>query len=236
MLKAILFDFGQTLADAADGFRKAEKEAQSKLFANMGLSQHADFMNHYRRVRKEFHERSNFSRISLWQEVYRYYCLKFDDRLLEKWEDEYWETVKTNTHIFPETQSVLKHLSSKFQLGLITNTQGQQGSGTHRISQFPKLEMYFRVIIVAGENGIPPKPAPQPFHLCLEGLGVNPSEAVYIGDDYRIDICGAKDVGLHAVWIQHHSVKRFWPEVQTSVPIINRLDQLLDVKNIEKQL
>jgi len=28
MIKAILFDFGQTLVDAADGFRAAEKAAQ----------------------------------------------------------------------------------------------------------------------------------------------------------------------------------------------------------------
>ena len=234
MIKAILFDFGQTLVDAADGFRAAEKAAQSKLFANMSLTLYEDFMANYRRIRKEFHDRSNFSRISLWQEVYFYYCLEFDDQLLETWETEYWETVKAKTIVFPETIDVLKRLSSTYQLGLLSNTQGQRRSGTHRLSEFPGLEKYFQVIIVAGENGIPPKPDPQPFRLCLEGLGVNPSEGVYVGDDYRIDICGAKDAGLHAVWIQHHSVERSWPEVETTVPIITRLDQLLDLESIGK--
>jgi phosphoglycolate phosphatase-like HAD superfamily hydrolase len=28
MIKAVIFDFGQTLVDSAGGFRKAEKEAQ----------------------------------------------------------------------------------------------------------------------------------------------------------------------------------------------------------------
>ena len=234
MIKAILFDFGQTLVDAADGFRAAEKAAQSKLFANMSLTLYEDFMANYRRIRKEFHDRSNFSRISLWQEVYFYYCLEFDDQLLETWETEYWETVKAKTIVFPETIDVLKRLSSTYQLGLLSNTQGQRRSGTHRLSEFPGLEKYFQVIIVAGENGIPPKPDPQPFRLCLEGLGVNPSEGVYVGDDYRIDICGAKDAGLHAVWIQHHSVERSWPEVETTVPIITRLDQLFDLESIGK--
>jgi HAD superfamily hydrolase (TIGR01549 family) len=234
MIKAILFDFGQTLVDAADGFRAAEKAAQSKLFANMSLTLYEDFMANYRRIRKEFHDRSNFSRISLWQEVYFYYCLEFDDQLLETWETEYWETVKAKTIVFPETIDVLKRLSLTYQLSLLSNTQGQRRSGTHRLSEFPGLEKYFQVIIVAGEDGIPPKPNPQPFRLCLEGLGVNPSEGVYVGDDYRIDICGAKDAGLHAVWIQHHSVERSWPEVETTVPIITRLDQLFDLESIGK--
>ncbi len=232
MIKAILFDFGQTLVDAADGFRTAEKEAQSKLFANMSLTLHADFMDNYRRIRKALHTKSNFSRVSLWREVYFYYCLKFDDALLETWETAYWETVKTNTTLFPETIRVLKGLSSNYQLGLISNTQGQRHSGTHRLSQFPELETYFQEIIIAGENDIAPKPDPQPFRLCLDALNLKPSEAVYVGDDYRIDVCGAKDAGLQAVWLQHHTVKRTWPEVETSVPIITRLDPLLDIEGI----
>ena len=235
MIKAILFDFGQTLVDAADGFRTAEKEAQSKLFANMSLTLHDDFMDNYRRIRKALHAESNFSRISLWREVYFYYCLKHDDSLLENWETEYWEMVKAKTTLFPETIRVLKDLSSHYQLGLISNTQGQRLSGTHRLSQFPDLENYFQEIIIAGEDSIAPKPDPQPFRLCLYALNLKPAEAVYVGDDFRIDVCGAKDVGLHAVWLQHHSVKRFWPEVETAVPIVDRLDPLLNIEHILEQ-
>ncbi len=235
-IKAILFDFGQTLVDAADGFRKAEKEAQKKLFADLGLNRKEDFLATYRRIRKELHDRSNFSRKSLWQEVYHCYGLKPDVRLLEAWETDYWETVKANTSLFQETVNVLKSLSSKYQLGMITNTQGQRRSGTHRISQFPELETYFKVIIVAGENSIPPKPDPEPFRLCLQELNRKPFEAVYVGDDYRIDVCGAQDAGLHAVWLQHHSVSRSWPDVQTSIPIISHLDELLDMERMVKVL
>jgi len=32
MIKAILFDFGQTLVDSTKSFREAEKEAQVKIF------------------------------------------------------------------------------------------------------------------------------------------------------------------------------------------------------------
>ncbi len=33
MIEVILFDFGQTLVDSSEGFRTAERNAQSKIFA-----------------------------------------------------------------------------------------------------------------------------------------------------------------------------------------------------------
>ncbi len=71
-----------------------------------------------------------------------------------------------------------------------------------------------------------------PFLMCLEELDVEPSEAVYVGDDFRIDICGAKDAGLHPIWIKHHLVKRNWPDVETAVPIISSLDKLLELEKL----
>jgi putative hydrolase of the HAD superfamily len=230
MIKAVIFDFGQTLVDSANGFRTAEKEAQDKLFPNLGLTVREDFLAIYRRLRKEFHDRSNFSRNALWQEVFYYYCVAVNSDLLVRWETEYWETVKKHTFLFPEVTGVLDSLSRRYKVALITNTQGQRSTGTHRISLYPDLENFFKVIIVAGEGGIPTKPDPKPFHQCLDKLGISPSEAVYIGDDWRIDICGARDVGMHAIWLKHHSVQRNWPEVEDSVPVIRSLKELLELE------
>jgi len=232
MIKAVIFDFGQTLVDSADGFRTAEKQAQKNLFANLGLTNREDFLTIYRRHRKEFHERSDFSRNSLWREIFYYYCLAPETGQLEKWETQYWETVRARTTIFPETEEVLKSLSFRYEVALITNTQGQKITGTHRIGLFPELEKFFRIIIVAGENEIPPKPDPKPFRLCLEKLNLAAGQAVYVGDDYRIDICGARDAGLHPVWLKHDSVRRNWPAVKISVPVITNLKQLLELDNI----
>jgi len=232
MIKAVIFDFGQTLVDSANGFRTAEKEAQDKLFTNLGLTVREDFLAIYRRLRKEFHDRSNFSRNALWQEVFYYYCVAVNSDLLVRWETEYWETVKKHTFLFPEVTGVLDSLSRRYKVALITNTQGQRSTGTHRISLYPDLEIFFKVIIVAGEGGIPTKPDPKPFHQCLDKLGISPSEAVYIGDDWRIDICGARDVGMHAIWLKHHSVQRNWPVVEDSVPVIKSLEELIELEKL----
>jgi putative hydrolase of the HAD superfamily len=229
MIKAVIFDFGQTLVDSAEGFRRAEKQAQDRLFAHQALSLKEPFLANYRRIRTQFHGRSDFSRKAMWRELCHYYCLTADDALLEAWEAEYWETVKAHSVLFPEAISVLEALSRRFDVALITNTQGQPKSGTHRIRQFPELEPYFKVVIVAGEGGVPSKPDPAPFRACVEALGHSPRQAVYVGDDWRMDICGARKAGLAAVWLKHVSVKRNWPAVQADVPVITRLDQLLSL-------
>ena len=233
MIKAVIFDFGQTLVDSADGFRRAEKDAQDRIFGHMALSLKDKFLDHYRRIRKEFHERSNFSRPAMWRELYHYHCLAPDEALLASWETQYWDTVKAHTRLFPETLGVLKALNTRFQVALITNTQGQSISGAHRLREVPGIEKYFRAIVVAGENGIPPKPAPEPFRRCIETLGIEPGQAVYVGDDWRNDVCGSRDAGLHPVWIQHAGVKRTWPAVRSDAPVITRLDELFGLKLLQ---
>ncbi len=73
MIKAILFDFGQTLADSAEGFRSAEKGAETRMFEDLGLASWQDFLSGYRKLRQEFHANSNFSRVALWQAIYLHY-------------------------------------------------------------------------------------------------------------------------------------------------------------------
>jgi HAD superfamily hydrolase (TIGR01549 family) len=233
LIKAVIFDFGQTLADSADGFRMAEKDAQEKIFRHMALSLKEPFLDRYRRIRREFHDRSNFSRPAMWRELYHYHCLAPDETLLSSWEMQYWGTVNAHTALFPETLGVLKALHTRFQVALITNTQGQPVSGVHRIREFPEIEKYFRVVVVAGEDGIPPKPDPAPFRRCLQTLGLDSEQAVYVGDDWRNDVCGSRDAGLHPVWIRHARVKRTWPEVQTDAPVITRLDELFGLKLLQ---
>ena len=226
-VKAILFDFGQTLADSAEGFRLAEKEAETRIFEDLGLSSWGDFLSDYRKFRKEFHRRSNFSRNALWQAIYLHYDREPSAGFLPEVEYDYWETVRSNTRLFPETKAVLGRLASAYRLALITNTQGEGFSGAHRINLFPSLERFFEIIIVAGEADVPPKPNRIPFLLCLEQLGIVPSEAVFIGDDLQIDIHGAQAVGIQLFWLKHYSVTRNWPEEETSAPVIDNLEQII---------
>ncbi len=229
MIKAILFDFGQTLVDSADGFRTAERDAQRKLFAQLGRLTWDEFIDHYRQTRKALQNQSRFSRVGIWRAV----CERFDGEpdlgCFVQWEREYWRTVNRHTAPFPEATRVLDQLGRHYRLALISNTQEEIESEGHRLQEFPELARFFEVIIVAGENDIRAKPDAQPFRLCLERLGVKPQGAVYVGDDYRIDVCGARAAGIRPVWLKHHSVQRHWPVGDPEVPVITSLEPLLDL-------
>ena len=232
MIQAIVFDFGQTLVDSADGFRTAEKEAQRKASAALGLTDEEAFLTVYRKIRSRFHARSDFSRKRILEAVFRHYGHEVDSALLERWETEYWEKIKAMTSVFPETEAVLTALRGRYRLALITNAQGQTEMGKHRLGNYPELMRFFAVIVVAGEGGIPAKPDPQPFRLCLDQLGITPGDAVYVGDDWRIDIRGSEAAGMHPVWLRHRSLRRNWPQVETAAPVIDHLERLLDVERL----
>ena len=237
MIKAVLFDFSQTLVDSADGFRAAEKETQARLLADLRQNRNATispdaFLAEYRRLRREFQAESNFSRKSLWAAVYRFFGCCADQHILEQWEEDYWRRVSELTRLFPETTEVLQALQREYRIALVTNTQGQPRSGGHQIIEHPELERFFESIIVAGESGIPAKPNPAAFEICLHQLNIAACEAVYVGDDWNNDICGALNAGLHAVWLKHRDLKRNWPAVATDVPTITDLRDLQDLHNL----
>jgi HAD superfamily hydrolase (TIGR01549 family) len=232
MIQAVIFDFGQTLVDSANGFITAEKAAKEVIFSSLFPNKSEDdwqvFLSTYRRMRKEFHAQSVFSRAKLWTAVFKHFSRTPDPDRIEKWETDYWAQVKAMTSTFPETSEVLESLCKTYKLAMITNTQGQKMPGSHRIALFPDLETFFDPIIVAGESGIPPKPHPEAFRLCLEKLDLKPRQAVFVGDDWRIDICGARDAGLYPVWLKHRAIKRNWPKADAPVPVITDLIQLPD--------
>ncbi len=235
MIRAVVFDFGQTLVDSADGFRAAEKEAQEKAFGVLGIADREGFMAVYRRIRNDFHARSRFSRRVILEALFDHYGRTVDSALLEGWENDYWRRIQAMTRVFPEATTVLDALRGRgYRLAVITNAQGQKKMGMHRIGHYPELEKFFEAIIVAGEAGIPAKPDPMPFCLCLAKLGIAAADALYVGDDWRIDILGSEAVGMHPVWLRHRSVQRNWPDIKAHVPVIDTMEGLFNLDCLGK--
>jgi phosphoglycolate phosphatase-like HAD superfamily hydrolase len=70
MIEAVIFDFGQTLVDSANGFRAAEKEVQGKIFSDLisisEIGSPEQFLDVYRLARKKNHDGSIFCRVEIW--------------------------------------------------------------------------------------------------------------------------------------------------------------------------
>jgi HAD superfamily hydrolase (TIGR01549 family) len=60
---------------------------------------------------------------------------------------------------------------------------------------------HFGVSLAAGRFGRA-KPDPAIFHAACVALGVAPHEAVYVGDDLLLDVAGAQNAGLRALWLR----------------------------------
>ena len=61
------------------------------------------------------------------------------------------------------------------------------------------IEELFACVVISGELGIR-KPDPWIFEKAVLLLHRAPSECLYVGDDYRHDVLGAANAGLHACW------------------------------------
>lgn len=62
------------------------------------------------------------------------------------------------------------------------------------------LAHHFGVSLAAADFG-KAKPDPSIFLAACKGLGVAPQDAVYVGDDLKLDVEGAQRAGLRAVWL-----------------------------------
>ena len=62
------------------------------------------------------------------------------------------------------------------------------------------MDHHFAVSLAAHEHGSA-KPDPAIFLAACARLGVAPADAVYVGDDVLLDVRGAQQAGLRAVWL-----------------------------------
>ena len=95
----------------------------------------------------------------------------------------------------PQARSVLERLQRRdLAVGMISNSDGS----IERMITEQGLAPYFRFVLDSRVVGIE-KPDPRIFEMALERAGVEPAEAVYIGDLYSIDVVGSRAAGMDAI-------------------------------------
>jgi putative hydrolase of the HAD superfamily len=72
------------------------------------------------------------------------------------------------------------------------------------------------------------KPDPRIYHLALDELGVDPGEAIFVGDGANDELAGAERVGMRAVLIHREGEEPQWDEVRDwQGPRITEIPQVL---------
>jgi len=120
--------------------------------------------------------------------------------------------------LFDDVLSTLEALKQQeLILGLLTNATRDMISVHHRLG----LEPYLNFVVTSEEAGAS-KPNPLIFRVALDQAGVNAAEAVYIGDQYEVDVVGARGVGIAPILIDRYDA---YPEV-SDCPRIHSLTEL----------
>lgn len=138
------------------------------------------------------------------------------------------------THLlFPHALRVLGTLAPSFRLGLVTNgprdlqmAKLERARPHHCASATGTVRLLDLLdpIVISGEVGFH-KPNPALFRVALERCGVGPSQAVYVGDSQRRDLCGATAAGIQTVWVNRTGAALL-PGVPPPAAQISCLEQL----------
>jgi len=122
--------------------------------------------------------------------------------------------------LYDDALPTLKHLKEhNIILGLISNV-GQEAAS---IYQNLGLQPYLDFQVTSFEAGHD-KPDPEIFLTALEKAQVKAEEAMYVGDQYDLDIVGARGVGMKAVLIDRNDS---FPEI-TDCPRIHSLTEVVE--------
>ena len=101
--------------------------------------------------------------------------------------------------LFSDVETALVQLKGRgLTLGLITNIDYDLMPTCQELG----LTAYLDFLVTSLEVGAV-KPDPTIFRAALERAGVNASEALHVGDQYHIDVAGARNAGIKPLLIDH---------------------------------
>jgi FMN phosphatase YigB (HAD superfamily) len=95
--------------------------------------------------------------------------------------------------LYDDVEEVLRRWKSRYKLLVVTNGNAD----IERIG----IAGYFDVYAAAHELGVG-KPDPHIFEQACSRAGVVPSRVLHVGDDFELDVLGARSAGMHAAWLR----------------------------------
>ena len=84
-------------------------------------------------------------------------------------------------------------------MGVVSNTTNPRFMKENEMKA-AGLEPFFDFAIYSSDTPYR-KPHPSIFQLAIESLKLKPEEILFVGDNIRLDIVGAQNVGMKSAWI-----------------------------------
>ena len=212
-LKAVLFDFDDTLIDwsgVSVNWRDIEATRLERVHdyvASASSGYQASFEKlidvYWKRTRRAWSE----GRVNLRAPIMPKILLKtlrdlgaadeqLDDQLILEIYD--WRAVP-GTRVFPDVPPLLELLREQgVKIGIVTNASQPMWMRDAELRTFGLID-YFPDCRISGADAGYLKPHRRIFEMALGRLGTDPEDTVFVGDNPIADIAGAQALGMHAV-------------------------------------
>lgn len=213
-VKAVLFDLDGTLFDRDSSFLELVQDQYSDFSARLSPISREVFVQ--RLVEMDAHGYGD--KEIVYRDLAREFALSEDvgKELYIHFRDAY----ASYSRCFPEVPATLSDLRAHgMKLGIITN--GATNMQERKIVQLGIANL-MDAVLISEREGLR-KPDGRIFERAIGRLGVRADEAWYVGDHPLVDVRGAFEAGLTAVW--RHTPH--WPPPDVPAREIHSLDELL---------
>ncbi|MBU2536451.1 MAG: HAD-IA family hydrolase [Chloroflexi bacterium] len=229
MIKAVFFDLYHTLL----GYDPPREELQAEALKDFGIEVNSESLLHplvvadeyiYREhARVSLGQRSKEEQMAVWAQYERILLreadIEADDQrimgLLGKMREFELKQV-----LFDDVLPTLNELKKQgLTLGLISNVDQDITTLLDNLG----LTALLQVVVTSQDTGFN-KPSPEIFQEAVKRAGVRANEALYVGDQYQIDVVGANRAGMKGILIDRID---YFTEVN-DCPRLHNLMQILE--------
>lgn len=199
MLKAVIFDLDNTLTDFMKMKERAvESAAQAMEDAGFPKSR-AEVVERIDRV----YDREGIEYQKVFDDFIEEELGFVDPKILAAGIVGYRKGREGALELYPRVHMTLFELMKR-GLKLAVLSDAPQMSAWMRLA-YLKLHNVFDVVVTYDDTGRH-KPDPEPFELVLKKLGIEPNEAIMVGDWPERDIKGARKLGIKTVYARYGNV------------------------------
>lgn len=231
MIKAVFFDLYQTLVH----YEPPREELQAQALKELGVDASpeafrrplviADEFIYQEIARKSWSQRSKEEQMALWARYQRIALreagIEANDQLVMGLIARMRE-FKMTLVLYDDVVPTLSDLKNRGLIrGLISNVDRDLNSLLKDTGLIPLLD----VAVTSQDAGVN-KPNPEIFWKTLRRAGVKAAEAIYVGDQYQIDVIGANKVGMKGILLDRNgffSDISDCPRIRTLTEITNHL-------------
>ncbi len=221
MIKAVFFDYYNTLVD----YDPPREETHAKLLGEMGIKitpkellrpiMVADDFLSKEHSKRSLAKRSKEEIAALYGQ---YHGIIFREAGLEASPElignilRKWMALELKMALYKDVALALDELKERgLTLGLISNVDRDIDADYERLG----LANWLQLKIISKDVGFT-KPHPEIFRAAVKEAGVKPEEAIYVGDQYEIDVIGARGVGMRGILIDRHD---FFEDITDAIRI-----------------